>query len=80
MVRTTVTLDDDVYEAALHMSRTSGERFGKVLSAMARRGFSHSERPTSNKGRRFATFEISPGTPVILLSRIRRFLEEEGLF
>lgn len=34
IVRTTVTLDDDVYEAAMHLSRSSGERLGKVLSAL----------------------------------------------
>lgn len=37
VVRTTVTLDDDVYEAAMHLSLTSGERLGKVLSMLARR-------------------------------------------
>jgi len=79
-MRTTVTLDDDVYEAALHVSRTSGERLGKVLSVMARRGFSHREKLAPKRGRRFATFEVPPGTPVIRVSRIQRFLDEQGLF
>jgi Arc/MetJ family transcription regulator len=37
-MRTTVTLDDDVYEAAMRLARASGERLGKVLSMLARRG------------------------------------------
>jgi predicted CopG family antitoxin len=37
-MRTTVTLDEDVYEAAMQMAQVSGERFGKVLSELAGRG------------------------------------------
>jgi hypothetical protein len=36
-MRTTVTLDDDVYEAALAHARATGKRLGRVLSEMARR-------------------------------------------
>jgi len=79
-VRTTVTIDDDVYEAALHMSRISGERLGKVLSVMARRGFSHRDRPTQKKGQRFATFKVPHGVPLIRVSSTRRILDEEGVF
>jgi ATP-dependent helicase YprA (DUF1998 family) len=36
-MRTTVTLDDDIYEAGLSQARATGQRLGKVLSDMARR-------------------------------------------
>ena len=35
-MRTTVTLDDDVYEAALSHTRATGQRLGRVLSDMSR--------------------------------------------
>lgn len=35
-MRTTVTLDDDVYEAALSHARATGQRLGRVLSDMSR--------------------------------------------
>ena len=34
-MRTTVTLDSDVYQAAMHVSRMTGKRLGKVLSELA---------------------------------------------
>src|SRR5262249_48721406 len=37
-MRTNITVDDDVYEAALHLSRASGERLGKALSDLIRKG------------------------------------------
>jgi hypothetical protein len=79
-MRTTVTLDRDVYEAAVSLSRLSGERLGKVLSQMARRGLQQKNTPRRKGRRRFATFDIPPGAPVIPASRIERVLDEEGIF
>ena len=78
-MRTTVTLDADVYEAALSLSRLSGERLGKVLSRMARRGLEQRETPHRKGRRRFPTFDISPRAPVIPASRIERVLDDEGI-
>jgi hypothetical protein len=69
-LRTTVTLDDDVHDAAMHLSRSSGERLGKVLSMLARRGLK----------RRFPVFDVPADAPVIPVSRIQRVIDEEGLF
>lgn len=79
-MRTTIALDDDIYQAAQHLSRVSGERLGKVISKLARRGL-ESKKPSSRKGsRRFPTFEIPAGAPIIPASRIERIIDEEGLF
>jgi hypothetical protein len=79
-VRTTVTLDDDIYDAAMHLSRTSGERLGKVLSMLARRGLKPGGAPTRRSIRRFPAFDVPPNAPVISPSRIQRVIDEEGLF
>ena len=79
-MRTTITLDEDVYDAAQHLSRVSGDRLGKVISKLARRGLER-KRPPGRKGsRRFPTFEIPAGAPIIPASRIERVLDEESLF
>jgi predicted CopG family antitoxin len=68
-MRTTLTLDDDVYKAALKMSRKSGERLGKVVSRLARQALP----------RRFPVFDVSPNAPMMSVERIEKFIEEEGL-
>jgi len=79
-VRTTVTLDDDIYEAAMHISRASGERLGKVLSMLARRGLKPADGPARRTTRRFPVFDVPANAPVIPASRILRVIDEEGLF
>jgi hypothetical protein len=80
-MRTTVTLDDDVYEAALAHSRATGRRLGLVLSEMARRALQpasvRSRRRASS--RRFPSFVVPPDAPRILASRIQRALDEDGI-
>ena len=80
IARTTVTLDDDVYQTAMHLSRSSGERLGKVLSGLARRGPVPRPVPPKRSSRRFPAFEVPPGSPMIPASRIERVIDEEGLF
>jgi hypothetical protein len=79
-MRTTVTLDDDIYEAAMHISRASGERLGKVLSTLARRGLKPADTPVRRSLRRFPAFDVPANAPVIPATRIQRVIDEEGLF
>ena len=79
-MRTTVTLDDDVYQAAMHLSRTSGQGLGKVLSTLARRGLKEPQPRTRRSSGRFPTFDVPPDAPVIPASRVQRVIDEEGLF
>jgi hypothetical protein len=79
-VRTTVTLDDDIYEAAMHLSRASGDRLGKVLSTLARRGLKPAEPANRRSTQRFPVFEVPANAPVIAASRIQRVIDEEDVF
>ena len=80
-MRTTVTLDRDVYEAAMHLSRASGQRLGKVLSELARRGLAPGAPARLKKKRgRFPTFDVPANAPIIPASRVQRVIDEEGLF
>jgi hypothetical protein len=79
-MRTTLTLEDDVYQAALQLSQSSGEGLGKVISKLARRGLKPPAPPARGKSRRFPVFDVPPDAPMMSLSRIQRFIDEEGLF
>jgi hypothetical protein len=78
-MRTTVTIDDDVYEAALAHSRATGQRLGKVLSAMARRALHQPAAKRSKRKTRFTGFSVPSDAPVITAAAVQKALDDEGI-
>jgi hypothetical protein len=79
-MRTTVTIDDDVYEAARANAQATGRRIGRVLSDMARTALELQQTPPAHKRRaRFATFDVPEGSRPISASRIQKALDEDGI-
>lgn len=81
-MRTTVTLDDDVYEAALAHAQATGKRLGRVLSEMARQALQPSEpqpKRATKRSSRFPVFDVPAGTRMIPASRIQKALDEDGI-
>ncbi|MGI9088873.1 MAG: hypothetical protein ACR2HH_14210 [Chthoniobacterales bacterium] len=76
-MRTTITLDDEAYEAAVTLSKTSGKRLGEVISQLIRRAIQTPESSPRKSGKRFPVFEVPHGTPMISLRAIRKAWEEE---
>ena len=74
-----MSLDDDVYQAALYLSRVSGKRLGKVVSELIRRGLAPAAPPAKKSSRRFPTFEVPADAPMISAAQIERVIDEEGL-
>ncbi len=64
----------------MHLSHTSGERLGRVLSTLARRGLKREVAPPQHSKRRFPVFDVPANAPVIPASRIQRVIDEEDLF
>jgi len=77
-MRTTIVIEDDVFEAASQISRTSGERIGKVISDLARRGLNPAPQVQVVQNGRFASFVVSPGIPPMDADLVQRVLDEEG--
>jgi hypothetical protein len=75
-MRTTLTLERDVYEAALTLSRSSGRTMGQVVSSLARAGL---KRRRLHRGAKdtLPRFPVSAGTPPISIEAVRRGWEEE---
>lgn len=81
-MRTTVTLDDDVYEAAHTQAQVTGKPLGRVLSEMARQALQPSRRRPKRSAQgasRFPVFEVPEGARMIPASRIQKALDEDGI-
>ena len=76
-MRTTVTLDNEAYEAAVTLAKTSGKRLGQVISDLIRRAVQKPQGPSSKRSKRFPIFEVPPDAPMISLKAIRRAWEKE---
>jgi hypothetical protein len=75
VMRTTVTIDDDVFEAVKAQAQASGKRLGEVLSQIARAGLRASGGTASVNG--LPVFKVPPGSEVIPTSRAAKLLAEE---
>jgi hypothetical protein len=81
-MRTTVTIDDDVYEAAQAYAQATGKRLGRVLSEMARQALQASSRRLKKPGEggsRFPAFDVPANAKLIPASRIQKALDEDGI-
>lgn len=74
-MRTTITLDDDVFEIAQSQAKASGKRLGEVVSALVRRGLKAAPSQPSKKA--LPTFNVPPDAPIITSERVKSFLDEE---
>lgn len=62
-MRTTISLEEDVYEAAQSMAEASGKRLGEVVSSLARRGLRAS--PAVGERNGLPVFQVASDAPVI---------------
>lgn len=72
-MRTTVTLEDDVYEAARTLVKTTGRTLGQVLSELARRGL----KPLRASKGKLPSFAVPPNAPIIPGNRAPKLLADE---
>ena len=72
-----MTLDDEAYETAVTLAKSSGKRLGQVISDLIRRAVQTPQGHATKGGKRFPTFEVPPGAPLISLRAIRRAWQEE---
>jgi hypothetical protein len=74
-MRTTVTLDDDVFEAAKAQAQASGKKLGEVLSQLARRGLRASANGATRAG--LPVFKVQSNAKIIPSSRAKELLAED---
>lgn len=74
-VRTTLTLDDDVFKAVARLAKARGVSLGKAVSDLARRTLNAPAPSTSKDG--LVIFDLPPDSPPVNSEDVRR-LEAEG--
>lgn len=75
-MRTTVTLDDDVFEAAQAQAQASGKKLGQVLSQLARCGLRAAPPSVGKAG--LPVFKVQPDAAIIPSSRAKELLAEDA--
>ena len=75
-MRTTLTIDDDIFHAVEQLAHTSGRRFGQVLSDLARKGL-RTNIPEGVTGSRFPVFQVPHGAPVVTAAHLQQLIENE---
>jgi hypothetical protein len=73
-MRTTLHIDDDLYEAARSMAALQRTSVGKVISALVRRALSPSRPALHGSG--FPVFRVPDGTPPLTPDMVREALED----
>jgi hypothetical protein len=74
-MRTTVSLDDDVLEAARALADGEGRSLGRVLSDLARRGLMPRESRLDEEDG-FPVFRVDPTAPPITAEMVQAALDE----
>ena len=73
-MRTTLTLDPDVYRTARSLARERGESMGTVVSALVREGLR--PREPSERADGFPVFDVGPDAPPLTAEMVRDALED----
>lgn len=73
-MRTTLQLDDDVYEVARSLAAAERRSLGEVISRLARQGLA--PRASLRERNGFPVFEVPPREPPITPEMVKRALED----
>jgi len=76
IMRTTVTLDDDVFQAAQSLARASGRRLGQVLSDLVRRALKADSRNFARQDG-LPVFPVRTDAKIIPASRAAELMAKE---
>ena len=77
-MRTTLTIDDDVYETVQAMASASGKRLGEIVTILLRRELSPSDPPPTGSDPKFPFITFPATGETIRSEDVRKALEEEG--
>lgn len=75
-MRTTITLSDDVYQAAKTLAEGSGRTLGEVISDLLRRALRPQSDPKMSG--RFPCFSVPANAEIIPGNRAHELQDEEG--
>ena len=74
-MRTTLTIDDDLLQAARSLARMRSVSLGTAVSDLARKGLESGCRIRMENG--FPVFDVPPGAPPVTTEMVKSLLEDE---
>lgn len=74
-MRTTLSIDDDILQAARSLAAAEHQSLGQVISDLARRGLAPRPDRIGSEGG-FPVFRVDPGAPVITPDMVNAALDE----
>ena len=74
LLRTTLTIDDDLFAVARHQAREKSESIGKVLSDLARQALTPKVESSTRNG--LPLFPRQPGAGIVTLELVNQLLKE----
>lgn len=75
-MRTTLTIDDDLFQVARHLAREKSESIGKALSDLARLGLQATARAKGKTASGFPVFSVPKHARTLTLEDVKK-LEDE---
>ncbi len=76
-MRTTLNIEDDVYEAAKALAESERSGLGKVLSRLARRGLTPTRKSSAGARGGFPVVALPRDSPPVSSAVVKRALEEQ---
>ncbi|HEY3600861.1 MAG TPA: ribbon-helix-helix protein, CopG family [Chthoniobacterales bacterium] len=76
-MRTTLSLDDDVFEAVQSLARSTGKNLGQVVSRLIRQALQRRAAATRKNG--LPVFQVDADAPIIPGDRAQKLLAEDRL-
>jgi hypothetical protein len=74
VMRTTLNLDNDIYQTASALAKARNQSLGKIVSALARQSLQPAQLSTNAKG--LPVLKAPKGSPSITSQKVRKILEE----
>jgi hypothetical protein len=76
-MRTTLSLDDDVFEAVQSLARSTGKNLGQVVSRLIRQALQKGSATVRKNG--LPVFSVDADAPIIPGDRAHKLLSEDAL-
>jgi hypothetical protein len=76
-MRTTLNIEDDIYEAAKALADSEQRGLGEVLSRLARRGLQPTRKSSARARGGFPVVALPSGSPPVTSAAVRRALDED---
>lgn len=76
-MRTTLEIDDDVFQAAKEIARLRSQGIGRTVSELARRGLNREPAPAIRRERGIPVWQHGPDAVVVTSEMVRNLAELE---